>query len=914
MFSQLFYSHGHMCASHPWEVILAFITVTISMLFMDGALFNQHKIEWTCKTSVMQEEKGIEVISLTITRCMALLYIYHQFRNLYKLGSKYLIGIAGLLTVFSSFVFSSSVVNFLHGNFTELSEALPVFLLLIDFSKAGLLAQFALSSFSQAEVQENIAQGMAILGPTITLDTIVETLVIGVGTLSGVNRLEEMCCFACLSAVVNYVVFMTFFPACLSLVLELSRDRQQNRPAWHLSSLAKVLQQEEERKPNPVLQRVKIIMSAGLVIVHAHSRWTVTTDNRTSFESHSSLSSSSKNNENYFHDMSGWCFFFYRWLSVSPEQMVMIVIAGALAVKYVFFENHELIEHLATSTLSSSNRNIHNQNIPTVFPLNEHHSFTPLRKVSWPLMNQEYQARNIYLSLSSASATSSSSSSSSYLSQLFANRSLSFTLDGNETSVITQTKLDKEVQTEGIFDLRKVKDLSNQLAVPRSLEKCLEILNSEIQNLTDEELLMLLENKYLSPYKLEIDLDNYERGVIVRRKYFSKLMKCEDVLNNLPFKDYSYELVMGACCENVIGYIPLPVGIAGPLLLDGKSFYIPMATTEGCLVASTNRGCRAIALSGGAKSDVTADGMTRGPVVSLPSVHRAVIVKNWLNEDDNFKYLKSIFDSTSRFAKLERLLVRVVGHYVYIRFIALTGDAMGMNMLSKGTEVSLHKLKDVFPDLKILSVSGNYCTDKKSAAINWIEGRGKSVVCEAEIPATVIQDVLKTTVQSMIDVNYSKNLVGSAISGSIGGFNAQASNIVTAVFIATGQDPAQNIESSNCLTLMERCGPNGQNLYISCYMPSIEIGTIGGGTNLPPQAACLSLLGVQGPCKENPGENAALLARIVCATVLAGELSLIAALSAGHLVKSHMKYNRSKVNIQNPLNEQLKRNLKKEAL
>lgn len=127
----------------------------------------------------------------------------------------------------------------------------------------------------------------------------------------------------------------------------------------------------------------------------------------------------------------------------------------------------------------------------------------------------------------------------------------------------------------------------------------------------------------------------------------------------------------------------------------------------------------------------------------------------------------------------------------------------------------------------------------------------------------------------------------------IGGFNAHAANIVTAIFIATGQDPAQNIASSNCITIMEPWGENGQDLYISCTMPSIEIGTVGGGTILPAQSACLDMLGVRGPNEDSPGANSKQLARIVCATVLVGELSLMAALATGHLVKSHLKYNRS---------------------
>lgn len=167
------------------------------------------------------------------------------------------------------------------------------------------------------------------------------------------------------------------------------------------------------------------------------------------------------------------------------------------------------------------------------------------------------------------------------------------------------------------------------------------------------------------------------------------------------------------------------------------------------------------------------------------------------------------------------------------------------------------------------------------------------MVCEAIVPASIVTSVLKTSVQALVDVNISKNLIGSAMAGSIGGFNAHAANIVTAIFIATGQDPAQNVGSSNCITLMEPWGEGGEDLYITCTMPSIEIGTVGGGTVLPPQGACLEMLGVKGANIECPGANASQLARIVCGTVLAGELSLMAALAAGHLVRSHLRHNRS---------------------
>merc|ERR1712110_838723 len=195
--------------------------------------------------------------------------------------------------------------------------------------------------------------------------------------------------------------------------------------------------------------------------------------------------------------------------------------------------------------------------------------------------------------------------------------------------------------------------------------------------------------------------------------------------------------------------------------------------------------------------------------------------------------------------------------------------------------------------MEVVSLSGNFCTDKKPAAVNWVEGRGKSVCAEAIVPAHIIKTVLKTSTSALVDLNIHENLVGSAMAGSIGGFNAHAANIVTAIYIATGQDPAQNVESSNCITLMEKA-PNGKDLYISCSMPSIEVGTVGGGTGLPAQSACLDVFNVRGANYESPGMNAVQLARVVCTGVLAGELSLMAALAAGHLVRSHLAHNRAK--------------------
>eukprot|EP00253_Pinus_taeda_P010555 PITA_10555 len=415
------------------------------------------------------------------------------------------------------------------------------------------------------------------------------------------------------------------------------------------------------------------------------------------------------------------------------------------------------------------------------------------------------------------------------------------------------------------------------------------ILTSSLGDNEDEDIAAAVSCSQVASYSLESALGgDCRRAASVRRRALE--MTTGRCLDGLPLDGFDYGSILGQCCELPIGYVQIPVGVAGPLLLDGIENMVPMATTEGCLVASTNRGCKAIHMSGGATSVLLRDGMTRAPVVRFPTARRAAQLKFYLESPNNYESLSLIFNSTSRFARLQGIKCAIAGRNLYMRFCCSTGDAMGMNMVSKGVQNVLDFLQKEFPDMDVISVSGNFCADKKPTAVNWIEGRGKSVVCEAVIPEAVVSKVLKTTVPALLELNMLKNLTGSALAGAMGGFNAHASNIVSAVFIATGQDPAQNIESSHCITMMEA---SGKDLHVSVTMPCIEVGTVGGGTQLASQAACLNMLGVKGANVESPGANAQTLARIVGGAVLAGELSLMSALAAGQLVKSHMKYNRS---------------------
>ncbi|KAE8451093.1 hypothetical protein EG329_004765 [Mollisiaceae sp. DMI_Dod_QoI] len=454
--------------------------------------------------------------------------------------------------------------------------------------------------------------------------------------------------------------------------------------------------------------------------------------------------------------------------------------------------------------------------------------------------------------------------------------------DDEEDALVMLGKAQKDIQPA----LRRTQaQLEQMLAEKRAPE------------LTDRELVELSLQGKVPGYSLERTLKDSTRAVKIRRAIISRTAATSEttsLLENskLPYEHYDYDRVLGACCENVIGYLPLPLGVAGPIVIDGQSFFLPMATTEGVLVASTSRGSKAINAGGGVVTVLTGDGMTRGPCVAFETLERAGAAKNWLDSKIGQKTMTDAFNSTSRFARLQAMKTAIAGTNLYIRFKTTTGDAMGMNMISKGVEHALHVMSTEagFSDMQTITLSGNYCTDKKAAAINWIDGRGKSVVAEAIIPGDVVRKVLKSDVDALVELNIAKNYVGSAMAGSIGGFNAHAANIVAAIFLATGQDPAQVVESSNCITMMKNLRGN---LQISVSMPSIEVGTLGGGTILEPQAAMLDLLGVRGSHPTNPGDNARKLARIIAAGVLAGELSLCSALAAGHLVQSHMAHNRS---------------------
>lgn len=346
------------------------------------------------------------------------------------------------------------------------------------------------------------------------------------------------------------------------------------------------------------------------------------------------------------------------------------------------------------------------------------------------------------------------------------------------------------------------------------------------------------------------------------------------------------ELVSGNV-ENFIGMAQMPIGVAGPILIDGQyaqgEFFIPLATTEGTLVASYNRGMRAITESGGVTTTVFDDCMQRAPAFKFQSARDIQAFMRWF--DANYDQIKEQAESTSSIAKLEFVQRWPVHNVLYMRWNYSTGDATGQNMVSKATHHACGWIQANYPgEIVSYTFSGGMDTDKKHSHLNNLYSRGKRVIAEVVLKKEVLEKLMRTTavaVQNMRDITSQ----GSLLAGSsyTGGHSA---NGIASFFIATGQDEANVVESHAGQTFTKALD-NG-DLYWSWTLPSIIVATFGGGTGLATQNECLQMLDCVGKGK------AKKLAEIVAAVVAAGDISIANAVVAGEFVNSHEKYGRNR--------------------
>lgn len=385
-------------------------------------------------------------------------------------------------------------------------------------------------------------------------------------------------------------------------------------------------------------------------------------------------------------------------------------------------------------------------------------------------------------------------------------------------------------------------------------------------------------------HEIEKHTDNADQAIWIRRKFVEEISGAE--LKNISNYSIDMELASKKNIENPVGVIQIPLGIAGPLKVNGDyangEFYVPLATSEGALVASVNRGFSVISESGGAITKIIDDKMTRAPVLKAKSVTDALKIKAWIKE--HFSELKKAAEVTTRHGKLVKIdPILVVGKYIYPRFVYTTGDSMGMNMVTIATEAALNLLT-YKTGVHLVALSGNACVDKKPSSLNLIEGRGKSFTAEVVVPRDIVKNKLKTTPEAIVEVNTAKNLIGSAVSGSMG-FNAHYANMIGAIFLATGQDEAHIVEGSIGITTA-MVEDNG-DLYFAVTLPDVPVATVGGGTSIETARECLEIMNAYGNKKVHK------FAEIVAGTVLAGELSLMGALAAGHLARAHKDLGRA---------------------
>lgn len=379
-----------------------------------------------------------------------------------------------------------------------------------------------------------------------------------------------------------------------------------------------------------------------------------------------------------------------------------------------------------------------------------------------------------------------------------------------------------------------------------------------------------------------MDLRGY-KSAKERRAALKKELKLN--LQNISSFTFDETVVSSRNCENLIGATHIPLGVAGPLKIRNQEYYLPLGTTEGALVASVNRGCKAISLSGGANVFVYRAGTTRGPVFYTESLEKSKKVYQWIKKNET--KLKRAAEKTSAHLTYQKAKISGVGNYIFVRFSFDTQDAMGMNMVT----IASQKMTDLIEKetgAVCLAVAGNFDVDKKPSWLNFIQNRGFTAWADVVLPKEIVLEVLKTTPPKIFDVWLGKCMIGSAMSGSLG-FNAHYSNVVAAIFLATGQDPAHVVEASMGITTTKVL-PNG-DLYCSVYLPALMVGTVGGGTSLATQKEALSILGIAGG---DNGKNAEKFAEIIAGAVLAGEVSLLASLAEGSLAKAHERLGRGK--------------------
>lgn len=380
--------------------------------------------------------------------------------------------------------------------------------------------------------------------------------------------------------------------------------------------------------------------------------------------------------------------------------------------------------------------------------------------------------------------------------------------------------------------------------------------------------------------------DDYSEEVIKRRQEY---VKQRTGANFEHIARYSIDPhVTQGNIESFIGVAQVPLGLAGPLKIHGEhaqgEFLIPMATAEGTLVASYNRGMKLLNMCGGVRCTVVDDSMQRAPVFGFEHALAARDFVKWCQA--HYEDIKRVGEATSSVAKLHNIDPYLASRFAYLRFNFLTGDAAGQNMVGKATFAACNWILENYTDYPInkFYLESNFATDKKASQVNIMRTRGKRVTAECTIKREVLRELMRTDTETIHD-HGNIAAVGSFLAG-VNNTGLHAANGITAMFIATGQDVA-NVAEASAGIIFNELTPE-KDLYISITLPSLIVATYGGGVGLPTQRECLEILGCNGRGKVHK------LAEIMAGVVLAGELSLASAISSLDWVSSHEKYGRNR--------------------
>lgn len=378
--------------------------------------------------------------------------------------------------------------------------------------------------------------------------------------------------------------------------------------------------------------------------------------------------------------------------------------------------------------------------------------------------------------------------------------------------------------------------------------------------------------------------DDYAPGIISERQKFIEGLSGKTFSH---VKQYSFDpQILKGNIEHMVGVAQIPIGIAGPLTIHGEhakgDFFVPMATTEGTLVASYNRGMKVINLSGGCKVTVSGDAMQRAPVFVFDDALQAREFVKWV--ENNFARIAEEAEATSSVAKLRDIEPFLASKFAYLRFSYSTGDAAGQNMVGRATFAACGWILDNYEGVRHFFLESNLATDKKASQVNIMRTRGKRVVAEATIKREVLIEHMRVEPEQLFH-HYNIANVGALLSGANNN-GAHSANGITAIFIATGQDVA-NVAESSAGILFTEVTPE-RDLYISITIPSLIVATYGGGTGLATQRECLEMIDCFGKGRVRK------LAEIIGGVVLAGEISLGAAISSSDWVSSHERYGRNR--------------------